>query len=214
MVTAVLHQGSDASPRRRRAEAGGDRRYAGPPAPKMRIISASHRNVAHARFRVRSGSARISALVNFGPPVGKHRSAPPATETEPPCQRAPTSILGEHLSANGLAQCPVWRPIRLPSDWLPGCRAAQNNGSGDLKAMDVNDEELDQVIMSLALASWQKVAMILANSLRQMENAGAEISAEKIAARIEFLVHAGYLEGQGDLARWRNSEIRLPARAR
>jgi hypothetical protein len=80
--------------------------------------------------------------------------------------------------------------------------------------MQVTDHNLDQVIMSLTSAKWQKVAMVLARSLTQLEDEGVHILAGRIAARIEFLVLAGHLEAQGDLSSSRHSEIRLPERAR
>ncbi|WP_394887073.1 DUF3658 domain-containing protein [Mesorhizobium sp. AaZ16] len=77
--------------------------------------------------------------------------------------------------------------------------------------MELTDERLDQIIMSVTLANWQKVAMILARSLHQIGD--AHTSFEKLAARIKFLVRAGRLERQGDLSSWRHSEIRIPVRA-
>jgi hypothetical protein len=82
------------------------------------------------------------------------------------------------------------------------------------QAVEISDQELDRLIMSLTPASWQKVAMILAKSLGRLESDRMRVSAERLAARIEFLVPAGRLEAQGNLSRWRYSEIRLPAQGR
>jgi hypothetical protein len=74
-----------------------------------------------------------------------------------------------------------------------------------------SDPKLDQTILSVSLASWQKVAMILGKSFRQLEDEGIQISFEDLAARIEALVSIGRLESQGDLSQWRHSEVRTPA---
>jgi hypothetical protein len=76
--------------------------------------------------------------------------------------------------------------------------------------MDEPDEELDRVIMSVALPRWRKVAMILANSLDAMGQDLNNGEIERLAIRIVFLVRAGQLEAQGDLSQWRYSEVRLP----
>jgi uncharacterized protein DUF3658 len=75
--------------------------------------------------------------------------------------------------------------------------------------MEISDQKLDQLITSFVLADWQKVAMILAKSLEWLQDEGAQVGPERLAARIESLVLAGRLESQGNLSRWRHSEIRL-----
>lgn len=72
------------------------------------------------------------------------------------------------------------------------------------------DEELDALILSLAKTRWQKVAMIVGKAYEQPQVGDVDDPAGKVAERIEHLVKAGRLESQGDLSRWRHSEIRLP----
>ena len=74
--------------------------------------------------------------------------------------------------------------------------------------MEISDQELDRLIISLALPNWQKVAMVIAKSFDRLD---MQIDADRLAARIEHLVRTGRLESQGNLSRWRYSEIRLAA---
>ena len=73
-----------------------------------------------------------------------------------------------------------------------------------------DDQELDNLILSLAKTRWQKTAMIIAKALNQLEARLSNDPADKVAKRIEYLVSVNRLESQGDLSRWRFSEIRLP----
>jgi hypothetical protein len=74
-----------------------------------------------------------------------------------------------------------------------------------------SEAKLDQTILSVSLASWQKVAMILGKSFRQLEDEGVRTRFEDLAARLEALVSVGRLESQGDLSEWRHSEVRIAA---
>lgn len=74
-----------------------------------------------------------------------------------------------------------------------------------------NDQELDSLILSLAKPRWQKTAMIIAKALDRREPGSSDEPAEEVAWRIQRLVETNRLESQGDLSRWRYSEIRLPA---
>ena len=70
-------------------------------------------------------------------------------------------------------------------------------------------DEIDRVILSLADERWQKVAMIVAKSeeiLGEMNDDGLNRVGDRVAA----LVEAGRLEAQGDVSRWRHSEVRQP----
>jgi hypothetical protein len=66
---------------------------------------------------------------------------------------------------------------------------------------------LDALILSSASERWQKVAKIIAVV---SERAGDGANFDAIAARIRALVDAGKLQAEGDLSRWRYSEVRLP----
>lgn len=72
------------------------------------------------------------------------------------------------------------------------------------------DRELDKLILSLAKTRWQKTAMIITKTLKQHEAEFSDERAQEVARRIEHLVKSDWLESQGDLSRWRFSEVRLP----
>jgi uncharacterized protein DUF3658 len=71
-------------------------------------------------------------------------------------------------------------------------------------------DKLDQLILARAQPQWRKVAYIIASIGHDMSMTTDE-DYDCIAARIVALVRSGKLEAQGDLAKWRHSEVRLPA---
>ena len=71
-------------------------------------------------------------------------------------------------------------------------------------------DQLDPLILSTANSRWQKVAMIIAKVEEKLEDTEQPIEYERIAERVQVLVDAGHLESQGDVSRWRHSEVRLP----
>jgi hypothetical protein len=52
--------------------------------------------------------------------------------------------------------------------------------------------------------------MILGQVVKECGRPGTDADCEDIAERICALVEAGRLEAQGDLSKWRHSEVRLP----
>ena len=74
----------------------------------------------------------------------------------------------------------------------------------------VGDERLDELILSLAKPEWQKTAMIIAKVCQQLEVDVVDDHGRKVEERTRYLVGHGRLESQGDLSRWRHSEVRLP----
>jgi hypothetical protein len=72
--------------------------------------------------------------------------------------------------------------------------------------------ELDQLILSFCNEHWQKVAKIIGNTYKALEQRGISINgaAEKVDERMAALVGSGRLEAQGNIKRWRYSEVRLP----
>jgi len=72
----------------------------------------------------------------------------------------------------------------------------------------MSPDELDQLILARAQPQWRKVAYIIA-SIGHDLNATTDEEYEALAARISALVKAGKLEAQGNLAKWRHSEVRL-----
>ncbi len=76
----------------------------------------------------------------------------------------------------------------------------------------MNTFRIDRVVLAVAEPRWQKVAMIMAKTMRA-DGTGVADDEEGhriIASRIRALVECGHLEVQGDLRRPRFSEVRLP----
>ncbi|GLH77019.1 hypothetical protein SSBR45G_19270 [Bradyrhizobium sp. SSBR45G] len=71
----------------------------------------------------------------------------------------------------------------------------------------VAEPELDELIFSLLKPDWRKTAMILAMASPRCEELA--LSLKIVAARIRALAEAGRIDHQGDLRRWRASEVRL-----
>jgi hypothetical protein len=76
----------------------------------------------------------------------------------------------------------------------------------------MNASRIDQVILAVAEPRWQKVAMVMAKTMRAdgVGVADDDDGYEVIASRIRALVECGRLEAQGDLHKPRFSEVRLP----
>lgn len=75
----------------------------------------------------------------------------------------------------------------------------------------MSTSEIDKAILSVSHPSWRKVAMIIGKAAR-VEGVGVpddEAGHKIIASRIEALVALGRLTAQGNLKRWRFSEVRL-----
>jgi hypothetical protein len=116
---------------------------------------------------------------------------------------------------------------RIPASKLLWSAAKKTGWSDDFERMEVmlfgyeewqcdwwiahrrarRDAALDDLIVSIADAQWQKVAMIVAGALRYGH---LELTAETTRARLEALVASGRLQARGDLSLWRHSEVRLP----
>ncbi len=76
----------------------------------------------------------------------------------------------------------------------------------------MNNVRIDQAILAAAKPTWLKVAMVIVTAAKAV---GMDVPEEEegykvISSRIEALVHEGRLAAQGDLRRWRHSEVRLP----
>lgn len=73
-------------------------------------------------------------------------------------------------------------------------------------------QEIDSVVLAVSEPHWRKVAIII---LKTAERLGPDLPEgdagySMIAARIAVPVAAGRLASQGDISRWRHSEVRLP----
>ena len=71
--------------------------------------------------------------------------------------------------------------------------------------------EIDRIIFSVMKPRWQKMAMVVGNALVRCKAIEVPVSHEMFAARIQALAETGRLENQGDLRKWRHSEVRLKA---
>jgi len=80
--------------------------------------------------------------------------------------------------------------------------------------MTVSDSQIDDAILAVAKPPWRKVAFIVA---RAVEHIGGEFTEREdayqiVAARIQSLAAHGRLAAQGNLAKWRFSEVKIPSR--
>ncbi len=76
----------------------------------------------------------------------------------------------------------------------------------------MNATKIDGAILSVMEPSWRKVATIIGKASR-VDGIGVPDNEEGhkiVASRIEALVREGQLVAQGNLKRWRYSEVRLP----
>jgi hypothetical protein len=78
----------------------------------------------------------------------------------------------------------------------------------------VSEADLDSMIFSALSSRWQKTAMVIGNVLKSCQTLALPIDDEVLGARIVALAEADRLEGQGDLRKWRFSEVRLNAEER
>jgi Protein of unknown function len=76
----------------------------------------------------------------------------------------------------------------------------------------LRDLKIDEVILSVAEATWRKVASVIIKVADRMGSDLPEGDAgyNLIASRIEILVRDGHLLAQGDIKNWRHSEVSKP----
>jgi hypothetical protein len=77
----------------------------------------------------------------------------------------------------------------------------------------MDDDAIDQAILCMLSAAegrWRKVAMVIGRVAERMGNDDDDVRYALVARRIEALVDDGRLVAQGDLKKWRFSEVRLP----
>jgi hypothetical protein len=76
----------------------------------------------------------------------------------------------------------------------------------------LSDLQIDEAILSVTEASWTKVAFVINKVADTMGSDLPEGDAayNLIAKRIEILVRGGRLLAQGDIKKWRHSEVRGP----
>jgi hypothetical protein len=76
----------------------------------------------------------------------------------------------------------------------------------------LSELQIDEIILSTTKASWRKVAFVI---LKVADKMGSDLPEgddgyNLIAKRIEILVQGGRLLAQGDITKWRHSEVRKP----
>jgi hypothetical protein len=76
----------------------------------------------------------------------------------------------------------------------------------------LSDLQIDKVILSVTEASWRKVASVIIKVADTMGSDLPEGDAgyNLVAKRIEILIRGGRLLAQGDINKWRRSEVRKP----
>ena len=74
----------------------------------------------------------------------------------------------------------------------------------------LSDLHIDEVILSVTEASWRKVASVIIKVAGTIGSGLPEGDAgyNLVAKRIEILVRGGRLLAQGDIKKWRRSEVR------
>jgi hypothetical protein len=77
----------------------------------------------------------------------------------------------------------------------------------------VSENDLDGIIFSVLSLRLQKTAMVIVKAHQRCEELKLPIDADVLGVRILALVEAGRIESEGDVRKWRFSEIRLPAEA-
>ncbi len=75
--------------------------------------------------------------------------------------------------------------------------------------MSDHNEDIDSLILSAATADWLKIAVMISKVFEDPALQGIDNLGQAIAERIYILVDNGRLEAQGNMRRWRDSEVRL-----
>ena len=70
------------------------------------------------------------------------------------------------------------------------------------------DEALDALILSCATGEWCKVAMLIARTVDAAKAQSLDAGSHTIAPRIYALAESGKLAVQGNVRRWRASEVK------
>ena len=76
----------------------------------------------------------------------------------------------------------------------------------------LSDQRIDDAILSVAEESWMKVAFVIQKVAEKLGSDLPEGDAAlgRVATRIGILVGDGRLLAQGDIEKWRSSEVRKP----
>jgi Protein of unknown function len=71
-----------------------------------------------------------------------------------------------------------------------------------------SESQIDEIVLSVIIPQWRKMAAVIWHAAKRSEELALGVTDEMFAARIRVLVDADRLESQGDLRRWRHSEVR------
>jgi hypothetical protein len=74
-----------------------------------------------------------------------------------------------------------------------------------------SEAQVDHIVFSVIAPRWHKMARIIWDAVKRGQELALGVTDEMFAARIQVLVEAGRLESQGDVRKWRHSEVRLKA---
>ena len=76
----------------------------------------------------------------------------------------------------------------------------------------MSNSQIDEAILSVTVTSWRKVALVIGVAQKTLGNnlPQGDTGLDLIAKRIEALVQDGRLLAQGDIKKWRYSEVRKP----
>jgi Protein of unknown function len=77
---------------------------------------------------------------------------------------------------------------------------------------NLNSSQIDEAILSVTPTSWRKVArvIVMTGEILGDNLPEGEAGLDLVADRIEALIHDGRLLAQGDIKKWRHSEVRKP----
>jgi hypothetical protein len=101
-------------------------------------------------------------------------------------------------------------PDLLPFDEFPEINSSLRWDQVRLPP-SASEAQVDQVIFSVIAPYWHKMARIIWDAVKRGEELALGVTDEMFAARIHALVEADRLESQGDVRKWRHSEVRLKA---
>ena len=77
--------------------------------------------------------------------------------------------------------------------------------------MTATNSEIDAAILAVVKPSWRKVALVVGQATRRLGDFADNTEIHRsVAGRISALVSDGRLIAQGDITKWRTSEVRRP----
>ncbi|MFL6837996.1 MAG: DUF3658 domain-containing protein [Bradyrhizobium sp.] len=71
------------------------------------------------------------------------------------------------------------------------------------------EADLDSIIFPFVSSRWQKTAMVIVKANKRCEELVLPIDTEVLGLRILELAETNRLDSQGDVRKWRHSEVRL-----